>query len=163
MFFYLFLLFTLIPAIEIYLLIAVGSHLGALNTVGIIVFTGILGAHFAKSQGLSVIHNIQSKSTRGEIPTTELIDGLLILIGGILLITPGFLTDLTGILLVNPITRPLLRSFCFALVKKGALGNVNFYYNNSSYTSHNQDFDHASNDEIKKVDENTFEADFKKK
>jgi len=109
LFFRLFLLFTLIPAIELYLIIKVGSVIGALNTIFIIVFTGVLGAYYARQQGFRVVTNIQWKMQQGNVPGDDLVDGAMLLVGGALLITPGFITDFAGFSLIFPPTRDAIK------------------------------------------------------
>ena len=109
MFFYLVLLFTVVPIFELYLLIRVGQYLGAFTTVMIVIFTGIFGAFLAKMEGLRVLYGVQRDLQEGKMPTSQLLDGLLILIGAVLLITPGLLTDVVGFILVIPSTRALLK------------------------------------------------------
>jgi UPF0716 protein FxsA len=108
MFFKLLLLFTVVPAVELYLLIWLGQHIGAGTTVLIIITTGAVGAALAKREGLGVLRSIQEETLRGVPPGDRLIEGVLVLVGGVLLITPGVLTDLTGILLIMPWTRQRL-------------------------------------------------------
>ena len=105
MFLKLFLAFTLIPAAEIYVFIKIGGFIGALNTVLVIIITGILGAYLARLQGMHTLYNIQANLHRGIIPTEELIDALIILAAGIMLLTPGFLTDIAGLILLVPRSR----------------------------------------------------------
>lgn len=105
MFFKLLLLFTVVPAVELYLLIWLGQHIGAGSTVLIIIATGAVGATLAKREGLGVLRKIQEETLQGLPPGDRLIEGVLVLVGGVLLITPGVLTDLTGILLIMPWTR----------------------------------------------------------
>lgn len=107
MFLKLFLAFTLIPALELYLLIEVGSRIGALNTISLILLTGMAGAWLAQSQGLRVIRSIQEKTAQGLAPSSELIQGIMVLVGGITLLTPGFITDIIGLSLIMPGTRHL--------------------------------------------------------
>ena len=111
MFGYLILLFTLVPAIELMLLIEVGGAIGAGNTILIIVFTGVLGAYLARLQGFLVFQKIQNDLNRGVMPNSEMIDGLMILVGGIVLLTPGFITDALGFLLLIPWTRLLIKKW----------------------------------------------------
>jgi len=105
MFFKIFLAFTLIPAAEIYLLIEIGSSIGALNTLFVIIITGFVGAYLARLQGMYTLSKIQSNLQQGVMPAEELIDALIILVAGILLLTPGFLTDAAGLLLLIPQVR----------------------------------------------------------
>ena len=109
MFGYLVLLFTLVPAVELMLLIEIGGHIGAGNTILIIILTGVLGAYLARLQGFLVLQKIQNDLNSGIMPNSEMIDGLMILVGGIVLLTPGFITDLFGLLLLIPWTRSLIK------------------------------------------------------
>lgn len=104
------LLFILVPAIELGLLIEIGSAIGALPTIGLIALTGVVGAALAKRQGLQTLRAIQLATSRGEMPVDRLIDGALILLAGALLVTPGVLTDLVGFAALVPGTRQLIRA-----------------------------------------------------
>lgn len=99
------LLFLLVPAIELAILIQIGSHIGTLPTLALILSTGVLGAFLARMQGLSVLRAAQEQMQRGELPSGALADGVLILVAGALLITPGVLTDAAGFLLLVPQVR----------------------------------------------------------
>jgi len=105
MFLRLLLLFTLIPLIELYILIKIGGLIGALTTIFIIIVTGIIGAYLARSQGLKVIQKINLAIEQGQTPAKELLEGLFILIGGFALLTPGFITDIMGLSMLFPPTR----------------------------------------------------------
>lgn len=124
----LFLLFTVVPAIELLLLIEVGKLIGAWDTLLIVILTGAFGAFMAKSQGLLLMTNIQKDLARGHLPADSLINGVLIFLGGILLITPGFITDVVGLSLVFPITRKLyILSTKSYFAKKISEGTFKFY------------------------------------
>ena len=97
-----------IPAIEIYLMIKVGGVIGALNTVLLIFFTAITGVYFAKMAGLSTIKSGFNQILKNEMPIYEIISGAALAFAAILLILPGFATDLIGFLLIFPLTRKLL-------------------------------------------------------
>ncbi|MEE9566881.1 MAG: FxsA family protein [Desulfobacteria bacterium] len=101
----LFLAFTLIPFCEIYLLIKIGNYLGAFNTILIVIVTGFLGAYLAKLQGIKTMMRVRESLNRGELPAEEMLDALLIFVAGIVLITPGFITDLAGIGILVPKAR----------------------------------------------------------
>lgn len=102
-------LFLLIPLIEIYLLIKVGSSIGALPTVFLVVFTAVLGALLLRHQGLYTYAKVQQALARGELPTMAMFEGLVLLICGALLLTPGFFTDAIGFLgLIPPIRKGLI-------------------------------------------------------
>tara|TARA_B100001250_G_scaffold230820_1_gene198096 strand:+ start:842 stop:1291 length:450 start_codon:yes stop_codon:yes gene_type:complete len=102
-------LFIIVPLVELYLLAIVGSRVGLLATILLVVLTGAWGAYLAKSQGLSILAKIQFETAAGRVPTAELLDGLLVLIGGVVLLTPGLLTDLVGFLLMVPSFRAIIR------------------------------------------------------
>jgi len=101
----LFLAFTIIPIIEIFLLIEIGSMFGALTAFTLVILTGFLGAFLARMQGLQTLYRIQESLREGKMPSGELLDALLIVIAGLVLLTPGFLTDSAGFLLLIPATR----------------------------------------------------------
>lgn len=99
------LLFTVVPVAELYLLITIGQNLGAELTIAIVLITGLLGASLAKREGGRVLRNWQEATARGEIPKDGVTSSLLVLVGGVLLVTPGVLTDITGLLLLIPWSR----------------------------------------------------------
>ncbi len=103
-------LFTIIPVIELMLLIEIGSRIGTLNTIGVILATATAGAYLAKAQGFLAVRRIQDTLARGELPGQALLHGLFILVGGIFLLTPGFLTDVIGLsMLVPPIRQGYIK------------------------------------------------------
>ncbi|RMH20833.1 MAG: FxsA family protein, partial [Gammaproteobacteria bacterium] len=97
-----FLLFIIIPVIEIYLFIKVGAIIGAGNTILIIFVTAIIGAGMLRSQGLQTLAKIQNSLNQFQLPARELVEGVLIVIGGAFLLTPGFFTDTIGFLFLIP-------------------------------------------------------------
>ncbi len=99
------LLFLVVPLAEIYLLIQAGGAIGALNTVALVVLTAVVGAWLLRLQGLATLRRVQQSLEHGELPETALIEGAMLLLAGALLLTPGFLTDLFGFLLLIPGTR----------------------------------------------------------
>ncbi|MBF0219587.1 MAG: FxsA family protein [Gammaproteobacteria bacterium] len=105
-------LFIIIPIIEIYLLLSVGSIIGVFPTIALIFATAMLGVTLLRHQGLATLKRAQEALQRQEIPTTLLIEGVMILIAGLLLITPGFFTDSIGFLLLLP---PLRRRLAMGL------------------------------------------------
>ena len=107
----LFLAFTIIPVSEIYILIAIGGQIGILPSIGLVILTGIIGASLARSQGLQTLGRIRDSFQQGVVPGEELINALLIAIAGIVLLTPGFLTDAAGLFLLIPATRTLCREW----------------------------------------------------
>jgi len=103
------LLFTLVPMTELYLLIKLGGVVGFPSTVALVALTGVIGVSLARNQGFLVISEIQSSLSKGQLPADSLVDGLLILLGGAMLLTPGLLTDITGFSFVIPGTRKIVR------------------------------------------------------
>jgi len=105
---FLLLLFLLVPLLEIYLLIVVGGIIGALPTVVLVVLTAVIGAALARHQGLATLQRLQATMARGEAPAIEMLEGALLLVGALLLLTPGFFTDALGFACLLPPTRRLL-------------------------------------------------------
>ena len=111
-------LFTVVPCMELYLLFEVADHIGGLETIYLVLLTGIVGASMAKREGLSVIQQIQEASINGEPPANKLVEGLMVLVGGILLVTPGILTDIFGLSLIFPLSRRLLVGIVKSVLKE---------------------------------------------
>lgn len=111
MFFKLFLIFTIIPVIELALLIKIGTIIGTLNTILLVIFTAMLGAYLVKMEGLGVMTRFQQNMHEGRFPAEEIFDGALILIAGALLVTPGVTTDIIGFLLVIPSSRLIIKQY----------------------------------------------------
>jgi len=105
MFFKLILAFTLIPILELYLLIELGRVMGSLNTVILVITTGVIGAYLARLQGMRTMLQVRSSLQQGRLPTENLLDALLIFIAGLVLLTPGLVTDAAGLALLFPLTR----------------------------------------------------------
>jgi len=102
-------LFIITPIVELFLLIEIGKAIGTLEIIGLTIASGIIGAALTKSQGFSVLRKMQKEMAEGRMPTANLMDGFMILIGGILLLTPGVLTDAIGFLFLIPWTRVLVK------------------------------------------------------
>ncbi len=107
-FFVLLIAFTVVPALEIGLFVQIGGQIGAAATIAVVLFTGVAGAALARSQGTRVLRDVQQSLASGQMPQDEIIEGALVVFGGALLLTPGFLTDLSGLLCLLPPTRRLL-------------------------------------------------------
>ena len=114
MFVRLLLLFTIVPLVELFLLVKLGTVVGVGPTVALVIFTGILGAWLARQQGLGVLRRLSEDLAKGRLPAEALIDGLLILIAGAVLLTPGLLTDALGFLLLVPRSRAAVRKAAVA-------------------------------------------------
>ena len=103
-----FLIFICLPALEIYLLIEVGGQVGALNTIALIFLTALIGLYFAKHQGLQTLKSGMVNLYQNKMPIYEMVSGASIAVAALLLIVPGFFTDLIGFLLLIPFTRKIL-------------------------------------------------------
>ena len=129
-----------IPLLEIYLMIKVGGVIGAFNTIFLIFFTAITGVYFARLEGLNAIRSGFSQLVKNEIPVYEIISGAALAFAALLLIIPGFLTDLIGFLLIIPVTR------------KFFIKIISSKFNNKKV--HNKDIIEGSIDETQQDDDN---------
>ena len=100
--------FVGVPLLELYVLSLVEDRIGLINTLGLVVATGMLGAVVMKRQGAEVWRSAQMRMARGEIPTEEILGGMMVLVGGAMMITPGIITDAVGLLLMVPAVRNLI-------------------------------------------------------
>lgn len=109
MFITLLILFIFLPILEIYVLMEAGRQIGIGATLGLIILTGIAGAYLARSQGFQLLARMQADLQQGRVPAEEMFDGAMILAGGMVLLTPGFCTDLIGFLLLTPVSRAYIK------------------------------------------------------
>ena len=138
------LLFTITPLCEIYLLLILSRNIGFLYTLLWVVSTGIAGAILTKYEGLRTMQTCYQTCAQGHIPTLALIEGLLILCGGLLLITPGILTDITGFILLFPISRTTIASFLQNHWKK----TISSYHHTKTFQTMDVDIPSYSKDII---------------
>ncbi len=117
--------FLLVPLVEIYLLIKVGSLIGALPTVFLVVFTAVLGAWLLRLQGFATLGRVRQTLARGELPAIELLEGVVLVISGALLLTPGFFTDTLGFLGLIPAVR---RTVILWFLRRGLAGSVRTHH-----------------------------------
>ena len=126
----LFLCFTLIPVVELYLLIQVGTVIGGFNTILLVILTGFLGAWLARLEGMNTMMRLRTNLQQGLMPAEELIDAVIIFGAGVVLITPGLITDIFGLLLLWSFTRnkfkQLLRKKLDEMKLNGSI-NINRY------------------------------------
>lgn len=115
---YFFLLIIVVPAAEIGLLMFSGNTIGFWPTFLLIILTGVLGTYLAKREGLQTIRKVQEQLRMGQMPGESLLDGICIIIGGTLLITPGFITDITGFLMLFPPTRRVFKYWMMKAIRK---------------------------------------------
>lgn len=114
----LFLSFLAIPVAEIYVIIQIGGLVGTWPTVALLVADSLLGAWIVRREGIRAWRNVQETFQAGRMPDRELADAAMILVGGALLLTPGFITDVSGLTFVLPFTRPAVRRMVVALTKQ---------------------------------------------
>ena len=117
------LLILLVPIIEIYLFIKIGSQIGAFNTISLIFLTAIIGIYYAKYEGLNTLKSAIKQTLQNEIPIYEIVSGAALAFAAILMIIPGFLTDVIGLLIIFPWTRKL---FLKKISKKNHKNRKNF-------------------------------------
>ena len=117
------LLIFIIPVIEIYLFIKIGSQIGAFNTISLIIITAVVGLYYAKYEGLNTLRSAVSQLVKNEIPINEIISGAALAFAALLMILPGFLTDVIGLIIIFPWTRNI---FLKKITKKKKNNNKNF-------------------------------------
>lgn len=140
MFVRLLLLFTVVPMLELLLLIQVGGVIGLFPTLFLVAGTGVLGVSIAKMQGFLVVNRIKNNLNQGQIPTDNMVQGILILIGGGMLLTPGLITDVLGFSFILPFTRPVIarlaqKYFKSYIEKNKDSASFQFHYSNYSGNS----------------------------
>ena len=124
------LIFTIVPFIELSLLIELGGIIGTLPTILVVVITGVIGAFMARLAGFSVLFKIQENLRQGIFPRDELFDGVLILIGSAFLLTPGLLTDALGFFLLLPLGRSAVKRWLQEILKRRIdSGEITFWGN----------------------------------
>jgi UPF0716 protein FxsA len=125
----LFLAFALVPLLELYILIKIGGYLCAFQTVALVVLTALLGVVLARFEGLKTLQQIRNSLAQGIVPAEEMVDAVLIFVGGILLITPGVLTDLCALVLLLPYSRTIFKRWLRRRFDRMiATGNVRLHY-----------------------------------
>ena len=127
-----FLLFIGLPLLELYILIKIGSYLGAFLTVALIIFTALLGLLLARFEGLRTLHQIRQSLSQGIVPAEEMLDSVLIFAGGVLFVIPGVLTDVVALVLLIPFTRTIFKRWLRRRFDRMvATGNVRLQYHGS--------------------------------
>ena len=121
---YLLLLFIAIPIIEMWLLISISRHIGALLTISLVVATAVIGVHWLRQQGFSTLLKLNERLSAGEMPAREITEGVIITIGGALLLTPGFATDALGFACLFAPSRALLVKSLFSRIQNGIMASA---------------------------------------
>jgi UPF0716 protein FxsA len=157
MLFKLFALFVITPLVELAILIKLGEMLGFTTTFSLVIITGAFGAWLANNQGLKVIGEFNKSMARAQMPTDPLIEGLLVVVGGAFLLTPGLITDVLGFSLVIPYSRKWLKGIIKARIQSkinisvSGAGPAGFYYTSSGHDfrkTENPNHDKDDNDVI---------------
>lgn len=166
MFFILLIIFVLIPVIELNVLIRVGETLGSWTTVGLVIFTAVVGVSLVRSQGIHTLMQVQQKLARGEAPGQEIVEGMMLAMAGLLLLIPGFVTDFIGLLLLTPLTRAPIAAFLYKRmqVKVSQQGGFHGQFGQGPFGSNGaaggrSPFDRSPFDE----QGNTFDGDYERK
>lgn len=121
-------LFIVVPIIEIGLFIQVGGFLGLWPTIALVIVTAFVGASLVRSQGIQTLMSVQSKMQQGELPAQQILEGVMLAVAGVLLLTPGFMTDALGMLVLLPAPR--------AMIAKQLMSRVKVANSSSSFYSH---------------------------
>ena len=136
-----FLFFIAIPLIEVILFITIGKYIGLWNTIFIIIVTGIIGAILVKSQGISILNKAFEEIRLKKVPILSIFEGIAILIAGAFLLTPGFLTDTLGCILLIPKTRNLIITYITLYLKKKAVYKEKTTYYSNKKNNENKTFE----------------------
>lgn len=159
MFFILLIIFVLVPVIELNVLIRVGESLGSWTTVGLVLFTAVVGVSLVRSQGISTLMQVQKKLARGEAPGQEIVEGMMLAMAGLLLLIPGFVTDFIGLLLLTPITRIPVAGFLYKRMQLKVSRQGGFH---AGFGTHNPR-PPFGDDPFKRDEGNTFDGDYERK
>ena len=154
MFARLFLVFTSVSLLEIFVLVKVGSFLGPGPTVLLVVITALIGSALVRSQGVQLLKELQQRIAQGEMPGLQLVEGVMLLMTGVLLVTPGFVTDFCGLLLLQPKIRKNIATFALAHLKLTP---------NATIYEHNSQPNNSGSFTDRKVDEDVIEGEFERK
>ena len=123
------LLFIGLPLLELYILIKIGSYLGPFLTIALIIFSGLLGLLLARFEGLRTLHQIRQSLAQGIVPAEEMVDSVLIFVGGVLFVVPGVITDFAALVLLIPFTRTIFKRWLRRRFDRMvAKGNVRLQY-----------------------------------
>jgi UPF0716 protein FxsA len=166
MFRILFVLFIVVPIIEIALLIQVSDIIGGFATIALVVLTAVLGAKLVKQQGLSAYTNVQGQMAQGQMPASELFSGLCVIIAGVLLMTPGIMTDAFGFMLLTPAIRGRLAKLLISQVTVKMQSNM--HQQHSTFKSSHHTFEQfeqrgTSNENSRPSSSSTIEGEFERK
>ncbi len=152
------LLFIAIPLVELYFIIAVGGVIGAFWTIILVLLTAVVGVNLLRFQGMSTLARAQKNMAQGQIPAMEMMEGVALAVAGVLLITPGFITDSIGFLCLIPATRQIIVRFIMAR----ASIHTGFNASTGDFQENQQDFYSKKPDETKPKVGRTIEGEYKR-
>ena len=165
---YLMLLFIVVPILEMWVLIEVGSEIGALSTVALVFLTAVVGLALLRQQGFETITRMNQRMNEGQLPAAEILEGVALAVGGALLLTPGFITDAIGFACLIPLSRRLIVA---VLLKSGismmANGQANgsrggAFFSSSSTYQNTQFYQQGDAEPVNRSDPDVIEGDFKR-
>ena len=140
MFRLLFVFFIIIPIIEISVLMQVGAIFGIWPTIAIVIFTAWLGAKYVRQQGLATLNSVQTKMAQGQMPSDEIVTGLMLLVAGVLLVTPGFVTDFLGLSLLIPGVRHAIVGSVKSHITTNSASQQSFQFHSHTHGQSQDDF-----------------------
>ncbi|MEZ9001997.1 FxsA family protein [Vibrio splendidus] len=158
------LLFIFVPIIEIGLFIQVGGFLGLWPTIALVLITAFVGASLVRSQGIQTLMSVQGRLQQGEMPAQQILEGVMLAVAGVLLLTPGFMTDALGMLVLLPVPRAMIAK---KMMEKMVVTNMSGGFHAGGQAGFGQSpfgqdpFNRDPSDQSK--DGNTFEGEFEKK
>lgn len=155
MFRLLFVLFIVIPIIEISILMQVGTFLGVWPTIAIVIFTAWLGAKYVRQQGLATLNSVQTKMAQGQMPSDEIVTGLMLLVAGVFLMTPGFVTDFFGLSLLIPAVRNAIVNGVKPHLARSSTSSASFRFQTGSPFQQPNEH-HNTNDDFSPRQDKTF-------
>lgn len=149
MFRLLFVLFIIIPIIEITVLMQVGALLGVWPTIAIVIFTAWLGAKYVRQQGIATLNSVQNKMAQGQMPSDEIVTGLMLLVAGVLLVTPGFVTDFLGLSLLLPAVRQAIAGSVKSHIATNGASTQSFQFHSQGNVYEHEDVSSHQEDTFK--------------
>ncbi len=156
------LMFIFVPIIEIGLFISVGGYIGLWPTIALVLITAFVGASLVRSQGLQTLMSVQNRLQQGELPAQQIVEGVMLAVSGVLLLTPGFMTDALGMLVLLPAPRAAMAKYLMSKMTVQSVGGGfqgGFGSGNFQQGPFDQDpFNHQPN-----KDGNTFEGEYERK
>lgn len=159
------LLFIVIPLVELYCIIAVGEMIGAFWTIILVLLTAVVGVNLMRFQGMNTLARAQQNMAKGQIPAMEMMEGVALAVAGVLLITPGFITDSIGLLCLVPASRQLIVRFIMARATIHTVGGVRGFQQGRQpnfQQKHQQGFDAETQETKKSKAGHTLEGEYKR-